>query len=63
MLQEVALNVLDYYLNHKDKLQRALQSYGEVQGKGFICWRFLINETRQAAACPKSPKRSAISGS
>lgn len=43
--QEVAQNVMEYYCNHKKKLQRGLERYGEVQGKGFICWRFLINET------------------
>lgn len=42
--QEVAQNVLDYYVRHKDKLQRSLQNYSETQGKGFICWRFLIND-------------------
>jgi hypothetical protein len=47
---EVSQNVIDYYCNHKDLLQRALESYDEKQGKGFICWRFLINETAKAAA-------------
>ena len=42
--QEVAQNVLDYYMNHKEKLQRSLASYNEKQGKGFVCWRFLITE-------------------
>ena len=39
--QEVAQNVLEYYVHHKEQLQQGLQSYDEVQGKGFICWRFL----------------------
>ena len=25
-------------------LQRSLENYSEAQGKGFICWRFLIKE-------------------
>ena len=45
--QEVAQNVLEYYVHHKEKLQRGVESYEEAQGKGFICWRF-INEFRQA---------------
>ena len=44
--QEVAQNVLDYYVHQKDKLQRGVQGYSEVQGRGFICWRF-INEFRR----------------
>ena len=47
--QEVAQNVLEYYVYHKEKLQRSLESYSEAQGKGFICWRF-IHERRQNAA-------------
>jgi hypothetical protein len=47
---EVSENVIDYYCNHKELLQRALETYDEKQGKGFICWRFLINETAKAAA-------------
>ena len=43
---EVAQNVLDYYVNHKEKLQQGLQDYGEAQGKGFVCWRF-VHERRQ----------------
>ncbi|KAL7554568.1 hypothetical protein ACHAWF_019036 [Thalassiosira exigua] len=42
--QEVAQNVITYYHEHKDKLDRCLQRYDEKQGKGFICWRFLINQ-------------------
>ncbi|VEU36572.1 unnamed protein product [Pseudo-nitzschia multistriata] len=52
--QEVAQNVLDYYSKQKDTIQRGLDSYTEKQGKGFVCWRFLINETAKAMA--KEPK-------
>jgi len=48
--QEVAQNVLDYYVRQKEVLQRGLASYSEIQGKGFVCWRFLINEAAKAAA-------------
>eukprot|EP00957_Ditylum_brightwellii_P110204 8405999-Ditylum_brightwellii.AAC.1 len=48
--QEVAQNVLDYYCKHKEKLDRCLQHYSGAQGKGFVCWRFLINETAKATA-------------
>ena len=48
--QEVAQNVMSYFSKNKDLLQRALDSYDEQQGKGFICWRFLMNETAKAAA-------------
>ena len=43
---EVADNVVDYYVNHKDKLQQCLANYGERQGKGFICWRFIVNQQK-----------------
>ena len=36
--QEVAQNVLDYFVSHKEKLQRGLESYGEKQGKGESIW-------------------------
>lgn len=42
--QEVAQNVLTYYCDHREKLEKCLQQYDEKQGKGFICWRFLINQ-------------------
>lgn len=42
--QEVAQNVITYYCNHKDKLEKCLEQYDEKQGKGFICWRFLIKQ-------------------
>eukprot|EP00930_Biecheleria_cincta_P037281 TRINITY_DN25573_c0_g1_i1.p1 TRINITY_DN25573_c0_g1~~TRINITY_DN25573_c0_g1_i1.p1 ORF type:complete len:2388 (+),score=410.29 TRINITY_DN25573_c0_g1_i1:162-7325(+) len=44
--QEMAQNVILYYANAKEKLQRGVQNYNETQGKGFICWRFLgMHET------------------
>ena len=46
---EVAQNVMDYYCNHKETIQCGLKNYDESQGKGFICWRFLINDTAKAA--------------
>ncbi len=42
---EVAQNVINYYCKHKDKLQHCLDHYDEKQGKGFICWRFLMNQS------------------
>ena len=42
--QEVAANVLDYYAHHRDKLDAGLAAYGEAQGAGFVCWRFLMND-------------------
>jgi hypothetical protein len=42
--QEVAQNVIDYYVHNKDKLQQGLEKYTEAQGKGFICWRFVVND-------------------
>jgi hypothetical protein len=47
---EVAQNVMDYYCNHKVTLQRGLDTYDEKQGKGFICWRFLMNEAVKMAS-------------
>merc|ERR1719473_1213549 len=47
--QEVAQDVLDYYLHQKEKLQRGLANYRGTQGKGFICWRFVMNENSKAA--------------
>jgi len=46
--QEIAQNVLDYYCKHKKKLLSGLEKYNEKQGKGFICWRFLMNEITKA---------------
>jgi hypothetical protein len=42
---EMAQNVLRYYCSQKELLKRAIETYSEKQGKGFICWRFLMNET------------------
>ena len=39
--QEVSQNVLNYYVHNKEKLKLGVDNYSEVQGKGFICWRFL----------------------
>ena len=47
---EVAQNVMEYYVNHKAKLQAALDQYNEEQGKGFICWRFINDPVRKVAA-------------
>jgi len=41
---EVAHNVLDYYAKHRSKLDSGLAQYDEKQGKGFVCWRFLMND-------------------
>jgi len=48
--QEVAQNVIEYYCKHREILQRGLETYDEKQGKGFVCWRFLMNETVKMAA-------------
>ena len=32
----------------QDKLRSGLENYDEKQGKGFICWRFVLNEQAQA---------------
>jgi len=48
--QEIAQNVLDYYTRCKDKLQRSVQKYSELQGKGFICWRFIESTGKQRQA-------------
>ena len=29
----------------QDKLQRGLEQYSEKQGKGFVCWRFLMTRS------------------
>lgn len=58
---EVAQNVLDYYRDHKQTLQRGLSSYDEKQGKGFVCWRFLINETAKAMAAAAAAETSSSS--
>ena len=50
--QEVAQNVLEYYVNRKEKLQQGVQRFDEAQGKGFICWRF-IDEFRSKEGCER----------
>jgi len=50
---EVAQNVIEYYVNHKSKLQSALDQYNEEQGKGFICWRFINDPVRKVANAQK----------
>jgi hypothetical protein len=42
--QEVAQNVITYYSKYKDILSQCLDCYDEKQGKGFICWRFFMNQ-------------------
>jgi hypothetical protein len=59
--QELAHNVLGYYCHSKEKLQRALDTYSETQGKGFICWRFLLREIETTV--PLLPASAAESGS
>ena len=59
--QEVAQNVIEYYCKRKDALDRGLATYTERQGKGFICWRFLMNEAAKTIASEEasaSQKRS-----
>ena len=56
---EVAQNVMEYYVNHKAKLQAALDQYNEEQGKGFICWRFINDPVRKVAAAAKKQAASA----
>ena len=43
--QEVASNVLDYYRDPESraKLEAGISQYTEQQGKGFVCWRFLMS--------------------
>ena len=50
---EVAQNVLEYYVHKKEVLQLGVNNYNEAQGKGYICWRF-ITEFRQPA--PPTPR-------
>jgi hypothetical protein len=51
---EVAANVIEYYSNCKEILQRSLDGYDETQGKGFICWRFLFQETSKGIAAQET---------
>jgi hypothetical protein len=52
--QEVAQNVIDYYRKSKAELQQSVDSYDGKQGKGFICWRFLMNAARTRKEQPAS---------
>merc|ERR1712151_1265977 len=36
-----------YFVKHKDRLQQCLERYDERQGKGFICWRFVMSMSKQ----------------
>jgi hypothetical protein len=60
--QEVSQNVLDYYLNHKQTLQDSLAAYTEEQGKGFICWRFLMKDSGKGKACASPVLRALARG-
>ena len=51
---EVAQNVLDYYLRRRDQLQQRLDEYREVQGQGFICWRFIHEVRRSPGSIPEA---------
>jgi len=53
---EVAGNVLEYYVKHKEQLQQCLERYDEKQGKGFICWRFVMSMSKQDISS-RSPHR------
>ena len=52
--QEVALNVMEYFCKHRPILHRGLETYDEKQGKGFVCWRFLMNESVKMAAAAQA---------
>ena len=56
--QEVAQNVLDYYVHHKRQLEESVATYSEAQGKGFVCWRFLMNEAVKAAKAAAEESRA-----
>ena len=55
--QEVAQNVIDYYCNQKEKLERGVEAYSEAQGKGFICWRFIQEFRRPLQFTPRQTSR------
>ena len=58
--QEVAQNVLEYYVHRRDALQHALDTYSEAQGKGFVCWRFIHERSRSTGPSP-SPSSLTLS--
>jgi len=60
--QEVAQNVIDYYLEQKPKLQAFVERYSQTQGMGFICWRFIVNQKeRERASTLVSPRKFSVS--
>ena len=50
--QEVAQNVLEYYVHQREKLRQGVAGYSEAQGQGFICWRFINERRGQQAQAP-----------
>lgn len=48
--QEIAQNVLEYYVQRKEQLQQHLDTYDETKGQGFICWRFIMTQTASTLA-------------
>lgn len=60
--QEIAQNVIEMYSSNKEKLRRCLSVYQENQGKGFICWRFLMNEAFSNSALSGLKRRRGDSG-
>ncbi len=47
-------------VHRRDALQKALDTYGEAQGKGFVCWRFIHERSRSTGPSP-SPSSLALS--
>ena len=43
--------MLEYYAHQRELLRRGVAGYSEAQGKGFICWRFLMKEAGKGKAC------------
>ena len=60
---EVAQNVMDYYCNHKETIDAGLRGYDEAQGKGFVSWRFLMNEAKKAQNLKNAASASGDGGS
>lgn len=59
---EVAGNMLEYYANHKERLQQCLELYDEKQGKGFICWRFVMQMSKLDAVVQRRSSDDASAG-
>ena len=57
---EVAQNVIEYYVNRRDQLQRRLDHYNEAQGKGFVCWRFIHEMRSQTSSLAPSRLSSSV---